>query len=54
VRYGYALTAHRAQGSTYETVFIDQEDILSNPTKAEGGRCFYVAATRASKRIYTL
>lgn len=51
IRFGYALTAHRAQGSTYETCFVDQHDILANPTKREAFRCLYVAATRASDRI---
>jgi exodeoxyribonuclease-5 len=49
VRYNYAITAHRAQGSTYKTVFIDSRDILSNPDKFEALRCLYVAATRPSK-----
>lgn len=46
VRYGYAITAHRAQGSTYSRVFLDQSDILANPTKAEAFRALYVCATR--------
>lgn len=46
VRYGYAMTAHRAQGSTYDHVFVDQSDILANPTKAEAFRSLYVCATR--------
>lgn len=46
VRYGYALTAHRLQGSTLDRVFVDQADILANPNKPEAFRCLYVAATR--------
>lgn len=53
VRYGYALTAHRAQGSTYDTCFVDQQDILANPTSREAYRCLYVACTRASHRVYS-
>jgi exodeoxyribonuclease-5 len=53
VRYGYALTAHRAQGSTYTNVWLDQMDILANPNKREAFRCFYVAATRPTTNLYS-
>ena len=53
VRYGWALTAHRAQGSTYGTVFVDQMDILANENKPEAYRCFYVGATRASTAVHS-
>jgi exodeoxyribonuclease-5 len=53
VRYGYAMTAHRAQGSTIETCYIDQVNILSNAKKLEALQCLYVAATRPTKSIYT-
>lgn len=53
VRYGYALTAHRAQGSTYSEVFLDRRDILLNQNKKEAWRCLYVAATRATTSIHT-
>lgn len=51
VRYAYCLTAHRAQGSTFNRVFVDQRDILSNPNFNEAFRCLYVACTRARERI---
>ena len=50
-RYGFALTSHRVQGSTYGTVFVDTRDILSNPDSAEAFRSLYVAATRASREV---
>lgn len=53
VRYGYAITAHRAQGSTYQTVYIDQADIMANQNKREALRCLYVAATRPTTKIIT-
>jgi exodeoxyribonuclease-5 len=53
VRYGYALTAHRAQGSTYTNCWIDQMDILCNTNKKEAFRCLYVAATRATTNLYS-
>jgi len=53
VRYSYAITAHRAQGSTLNTVFVDQQDILSNQEPGTALSCLYVAITRASKWVYT-
>jgi AAA domain/UvrD-like helicase C-terminal domain len=53
VRYGYSLTAHRAQGSTYSTMLVDQFDILRNPVKKEAFQCLYVACTRASRQVYS-
>lgn len=53
VRYGWALTCHRAQGSTYDNVFIEQYDILSNKNPDEAHRCLYVAESRASKNVHT-
>lgn len=50
-RYSYALTVHRSQGSTYETVFVDWRDILINRNRSEAFRCLYVAATRPKKRL---
>ena len=47
VRYPYALTAHRSQGSTFDHVMVDQRDILYNRNAEEALRCLYVADTRA-------
>lgn len=52
VRHGYATTAHRSQGSTYETSFVDWRDILVNRNLTEARRCLYVAFTRAKYRVY--
>ncbi len=51
VRYGYAITAHRSQGSTYVNAFVDYTDIMSNSNTSEALRCFYVTATRPTKRL---
>ena len=49
----YAMTAHRSQGSTYENVFVDVPDIMSNPSgKWEALRCLYTACTRAAQMLY--
>lgn len=51
-RHGYAITAHRAQGSTYDTVYVNYRDILTNPERTTAFRCLYVAASRAKRRVY--
>lgn len=53
IRYAYAITAHRAQGSTYDTVFVYWQDILLNRNRQEAFRCLYVACTRP-KRVLAL
>jgi hypothetical protein len=52
IRYGNALTAHRAQGSTYTNCFVDYQDVLYNRNRREAFQCLYVACSRASKRLY--
>lgn len=51
VKYAYALTAHRAQGSTYHTVYVDYQDILLNRNRKEAFQCLYVASSRPTKRL---
>lgn len=53
VRYGYAMTAHRVQGSTYKRVFVDVNDILANQDTNTAYRCAYVAFTRPTLAAYT-
>jgi exodeoxyribonuclease-5 len=49
LKYAYAITAHRAQGSTYDTAFVYWQDILLNRNRQEAYRCLYVACTRPSR-----
>ncbi len=51
VRHAYAITAHRSQGSTYDTALVDYQDILVNRTRHEAFRCLYVACTRPRKNL---
>lgn len=51
VRYAYAITAHRSQGSTFNTVFVDASDILYNRDRREAFKCLYVAATRPTTKL---
>lgn len=52
IRFAYALTAHRSQGSTYTNVYVDYQDILYNRNRREAFQCLYVAVSRARKRLY--
>jgi hypothetical protein len=53
ITYGYAMTVHKSQGSTYGRVFVDMEDIIKrNPKERESYQCLYTAITRASKEIH--
>jgi len=47
--YAYAITAHKAQGSTYSHVFVIENDINHNPLIKERNQIKYVALTRPSK-----
>lgn len=51
IKYAYALTAHRAQGSTYENVWVDYQDILLNRNRREAFQCLYVACSRPTTRL---
>ncbi len=52
VRHAYAITAHRAQGSTYHTALVDYRDILLNRNRQEAYRCLYVACSRPTTKLY--
>jgi exodeoxyribonuclease V len=46
-----AATVHKAQGSTYETVFIDMDDLSTCRNPAMAARLLYVGFTRAKRRV---
>lgn len=52
LRLAYAITAHRSQGSTYDTTFVDVQDVLLNRNRQEAYRCLYVACSRPKKRLF--
>lgn len=52
IDYGYGITIHKSQGSTYNTVFVNGKDINKNPNDIERKRLWYVALSRASKIVY--
>jgi hypothetical protein len=46
-----AATVHKAQGSTYETVFIDLDDLSTCRNANTAARLLYVAFSRARRRV---
>lgn len=52
--YGYAITVHKSQGSTYDNVFVDEKDINSNWNAAERNKLKYVAFSRPTSGVYCL
>ena len=54
VSYAYAITAHKSQGSTYNTTFVLEDDIDMNLDVVERNRIKYTAYTRSSKKLYVL
>jgi exodeoxyribonuclease-5 len=53
-KYNYALTVHKSQGSTYQTVMIDERNILKNRKTEEMNRIRYTALTRASEKVFLI
>jgi hypothetical protein len=50
--YGHAITTHKSQGSTYENVYIEMNNIIDkNPNHKNSHQCLYTAVTRASKKL---
>ncbi|NJK40682.1 MAG: AAA family ATPase [Acaryochloridaceae cyanobacterium SU_2_1] len=52
LNYSYALTIHKAQGSTFENVFVDLPDVQRNRNIRERNQLLYVAVTRAAQRLF--
>jgi exodeoxyribonuclease-5 len=52
VKYNYAITAHKSQGSTYENAIVIETDIDNNPRIVERNRIKYVAYTRAKSLLF--
>ena len=52
LRAAYACTINKAQGSTYDAVFIDLDDVSRCRNPNQLARMLYVAVSRAAKTIY--
>lgn len=54
VDYGYALTVHKSQGSTYDNAAVIEANINRNNIARERNQLKYVALTRAAKKCLIL
>ena len=54
IRDAAAGTCHTAQGSTYATVFVDLQDIMSCHDKDMRNRILYTAVSRARKQVFLI
>lgn len=51
INFGYSITTHKAQGSTFGSVFVDVQDIGENPSICEMQKALYTAAGRAANEL---
>jgi exodeoxyribonuclease-5 len=51
VTYNHAITVHKSQGSTYEQVIVNVNNLKKNRNKTERARLLYTAITRASRLL---
>ena len=54
VNYGYSITSHKSQGSSFHDVYVDLDDILLNQRKIEARKCAYTSATRTANHLNIL
>lgn len=54
VKYSYAITAHKSQGSTYENCIVFMDDIDSNFNVLERNKIKYTSFTRPRKNLYII
>lgn len=50
IDYGYAITVHKSQGSTFTNVAISENDIDRNPNNEDRNKLKYVAFSRPTRR----
>ena len=55
ISYGYSITTHKSQGSTFRSVYLHLANIINcNSNEEESYRCLYTALTRSSKKVHIL
>jgi ATP-dependent exoDNAse (exonuclease V) alpha subunit len=52
VKFGYALTCHKAQGGQWDAVFVDHGWMKEGPLDTEFYRWLYTAVTRARQQVF--
>ena len=55
ISYGYAVTTHKSQGSTFKSIYLHLPNIVDkNKNIDEAYRCLYTGLTRSSKKVHIL
>jgi hypothetical protein len=54
ITYGFAISCHKSQGSSYENVFVDCDDITNNDRIKEAKQCIYTAITRSKLSVHII
>jgi exodeoxyribonuclease-5 len=52
IKFGYAITCHKAQGGQWPAVFVDQGYLTEEMMGTDYVRWLYTAITRASEKLY--
>ncbi|TSJ39170.1 AAA family ATPase [Mucilaginibacter corticis] len=52
IKFGYAITCHKAQGGQWDAVFVDQGYLTDDMVNTDFLRWFYTACTRATKELF--
>jgi hypothetical protein len=52
VDYGYAITVHKSQGSTYDDVFVEHSNLAANKKDSEKYKLLYTAITRSARKLH--
>ena len=53
ISYGYCITVHKSQGSTFDDVYVDCNNIMKYKNN-DTLNCLYTAVTRSSKTLYSI
>ena len=54
VKYNYALTVHKSQGSTFDNAIVINCDIIRNTNMNERNKLLYTAVTRAKNKLFLI
>ena len=54
VKYNYALTVHKSQGSTFDNAIVINCDIKRIQDKRERNKLLYTAVTRAKNKLFVI
>lgn len=52
IKYGYAITCHKAQGGQWQHVYIDQGYLTDDMINPDYYRWLYTAITRATEKVF--